>query len=813
MNEKLNARSSDINISHDLIQQGKLLSLDDEDEDFIASYNRVIDSKDVKHIDDLRIGEDNFIGMELGIRRGDDARLDRGVVKRRALDDDGTPMGTHNPNILIDNSIYEVEFANGDVDLLAANVIAENLLAQIDEQGHRHLMLGEILDHRVLEDAIPISKGTYKTKQGTTRRVQTTRGWEIYAEWKDGSTDWIALKDVKDSYPVQLAEYAVANGLQDEPVFAWWVPFTIKKRDRIIKKVKSKYWSRTHKYGIRVPKSIKEAIEIDKENGNTLWMDAVKLEMKNILVAFDPIEDPSVLGKEFSEITGHLVFDIKLGEGFRRKARWVANGHLTEPPSTVTYSTVVSRDSVRIMLLIAALNELEVRGADIQNAYLNAPNKEKHWMRAGPEFGELEGKFFIVSRALYGLKSAGASFRSFLAKKIDSMGFASCVADPDVWRRPASKEDGETYYEYVMTYVDDIIAISVDAKVILNELKSDNIRYKNDKIEPPESYVGAKLNVKVMDGVPRWVISSDKYVEAAVGNVEQAVKSSQKYRWERNKQTPMVGSYSPELDGTPELDSDELTTFQELIGVLRWATEIGRVDILHEVAILSQYQASAREGHLQQVYNIFSYLKHNPKLSIHMDPQLPEIDYTVFDIEREGFYELYRDAEEQIPSDKPESRGRRVVTTAYVDASHGANKMTRRSHTGFVLFVNKAPIHWFSKRQPTVESSAFSAEFIAMRSCIEEVRALRYKLRMFGVPIDGPTHIFCDNKSVVNNCSKVESLLNKKHSSVAYHMARWAVAAGEVCIGWINGKYNLSDALTKRLTKERRQELFWNWTY
>ena len=60
VNEKLNAVSSNINISHDLIQQGKLLSLDDEDEDFIASYNRVIDSKDVKHIDDFRIGEDNF---------------------------------------------------------------------------------------------------------------------------------------------------------------------------------------------------------------------------------------------------------------------------------------------------------------------------------------------------------------------------------------------------------------------------------------------------------------------------------------------------------------------------------------------------------------------------------------------------------------------------------------------------------------------------------------------------------------------------------------------------------------------------------
>ena len=199
-------------------------------------------------------------------------------------------------------------------------------------------------------------------------------------------------KSVKDTYPVELAEYAVANGIQEEPAFAWWVKYTMKKRDRIIQKIKSKYWQRTHKYGIRVPKNIKEAKEIDDENGNTMWMDAVRLEMGNVLVAFDQIDDPSSLGKEFSEITGHLIFDIKLGEGFRRKARWVADGHKTKTPSAVTYSTVVSRDSVRILLLVAALNDLDVQGVDIQNAYLTAPNREKLWMQAGPEFGELEGK-------------------------------------------------------------------------------------------------------------------------------------------------------------------------------------------------------------------------------------------------------------------------------------------------------------------------------------------------------------------------------------------------------------------------------------
>ena len=118
-------------------------------------------------------------------------------------------------------------------------------------------------------------------------------------------------------------------------------------------------------------------------------MDAVRLEMKNNRIAFEEHEgDPSSL-KGFKEITGHLVFDIKLGENFRRKARFCADGHKTEAPPSVTYSTVVSRDSVRIILLVAALNELEVLCGDVQNAYLTALNREKVYIRAGREFTSL----------------------------------------------------------------------------------------------------------------------------------------------------------------------------------------------------------------------------------------------------------------------------------------------------------------------------------------------------------------------------------------------------------------------------------------
>ena len=127
---------------------------------------------------------------------------------------------------------------------------------------------------------------------------------------KDGSGNWVALKDLKESFPVQLAEYAVQVGIEKEPAFSWWVPYTLKKRQKIISKIKSKYWQHTHKYGIKIPKTVKEAL-FDKENGNDYWDKAIKLEMENVTLAFELYErDPEKL-VGYNPVGTHLIFDIK----------------------------------------------------------------------------------------------------------------------------------------------------------------------------------------------------------------------------------------------------------------------------------------------------------------------------------------------------------------------------------------------------------------------------------------------------------------------------------------------------------------------
>jgi hypothetical protein len=335
--------------------------------------------------------------MELGLPRGQDDELAYARVKRRAVDVEGKPVGRPSTNPLLDSRQYEVEFMDGDTEILTANIIAENFLAQVDEEGHRQMLIDEIEDHRITDDAIPIDQGTIPTPSGMKRGRRTTKGWELSVRWKDGSSTWISLKDLKDTYPVELADYAINNKIQDELDFAWWVPYVLKKRTAIISKLRSKFWQKTHTYVVRIPRTISEGKDIDQANGDTRWTDAIQLEIKNCQIAFEVYNGNIEELVDYQKISGHLVFDVlKLGENFRRKARYCADGHKTKTPASATYSTVVSRDSVRIILTIAALNGLEVFRADVQNAFLTVPCKEKVWLVAGIEFGSEQGKNLLI---------------------------------------------------------------------------------------------------------------------------------------------------------------------------------------------------------------------------------------------------------------------------------------------------------------------------------------------------------------------------------------------------------------------------------
>jgi hypothetical protein len=269
------------------------------------------------------------------------------------------------------------------------------------------------------------------------KKHQTTKGWQLVVAWKDGTTSKVPLREMRNAYPVQVAEYAVANKIHDAPAFRWWVNDVLRKRTRMVQKLKrSKYWIRTTKYGIELPKTVKEALGIDKRTGTTFWKDAIDKEMRNNALAFKfNGNDKDPIG--YKEIKCHMIFEIKMVD------------------LDSVYSSVVTRESVRIMLLFAALNDLDILGADIQNAYLQAETKEKIWFMAGAKFGSNQGRPCIIVCALYGLKSSGACFRDHLSTIIREQGFVNSKADADVWMWKAVKPNGFEYWEYILCYVDD----------------------------------------------------------------------------------------------------------------------------------------------------------------------------------------------------------------------------------------------------------------------------------------------------------------------------------------------------------------------
>jgi hypothetical protein len=189
-----------------------------------------------------------------------------------------------------------------------------------------------------------------------------------------------------------------------------------------------------------LPKTVKEALEIDKATNTDLLRKAVNKEMAIVKIAWKTHEGltpqqaqegkvPDLIG--FQEIGCHIVFDVKMD--FTWKAQFVAGGHTTTAPSSMMYSSVVSRDSICLAFLTAALNDLDIMSCDLENAYLNAPCRKKIWFEGGIECGEDHGKVCVVVRSLYGLKSAGAAFHSSLAQILQDIGYTSTKADPDVW--------------------------------------------------------------------------------------------------------------------------------------------------------------------------------------------------------------------------------------------------------------------------------------------------------------------------------------------------------------------------------------------
>jgi hypothetical protein len=330
---------------------------------------------------------------------------------------------------------------------------------------------------------------------------------------------------------------------------------------------------------------------------------------------------------------------------------------------------------------------------------------------------------------------------------------------------------------------------------------------KPTSVGDPDIYLGAKVRLdQLTNGVFAWGLSPSKYVQQAVLNCEKHLRDhwNGRYRLPARAANPFRLDYDPIIDTTPTLTPDLSSYFQSLIGIMRWMIELGRVDISTEISLLSSHLALPREGHLDAALHVMGYLKYHHNSRLVLDPTYPTINRETFQHDHD-WTEFYGTPREPIPPDAPTPRGKPVVIRMFVDSDHAGDKLTRRSRTGFLIYINSALIDWLSKKQSTIETSVFGAEFVAMKTGLDRLRGLRYKLRMMGIDIDGPNYIYGDNMSVIHNTQRPDSILKKKSSSICYHAIRESVAMGESLTTHIPTLQNPADLLTKVLYGAKRQ--------
>jgi hypothetical protein len=299
--------------------------------------------------------------------------------------------------------------------------------------------------------------------------------------------------------------------------------------------------------------------------------------------------------------------------------------------------------------------------------------------------------------------------------------------------------------------------------------------------------------VKSPDGEEVFTMGSKTYIKRCISNFERIMG----FKPPKKVRIPKDPKDHPELDETDFLDEKGKKVYMSLMGMLQWAVTLGRIDIHEAVMTMSRFRTQPRKGHLERLVKIFGYLNYYKSCSIKFRTESP--DYSRFKEETFDWSYIYGDVHEELPSDMPEPKGKPVVISVFHDANLYHCHVTGRAVTGILVMLNKTPIHWVSKRQATVETATYGSEFVSGRASTDEVVEFRYNMRMLGAPIDGPSYLFGDNKSVVDSASIPDFNIKKRHLALAYHRMREAIVAGIIRYHHIEGKENPADVLTKSL--------------
>lgn len=611
--------------------------------------------------------------------------------------------------------------------------------------------------------------------------------WNVQIEWENGEVTFEPLAIIGRSDPVSVAIYARDNDLLH---LDGWKRFRrlAQRQKKLIRLANQArlYAFRNRvvfKFGIQVPQSHRQAMELDEANGNRLWREAEETELHQI-DEYEVFTDLGLKGNPppgYKKVRVHMVYDVK--HDLRRKARLVADGNLTQVPVDSVYSSVVSLRGLRLTIFLAELNQLELWCTDVGNAYLEARTAEKIYIIAGNEFGVREGHTLIIHKALYGLRSSGARWWERFSEVLLEMGFFPSRAENDIWMK-----DCGDHYSYIARYVDDLAIASKDPRAVTEDLMS-KYHFKLKGTGPISYHLGCDF---FRDPTGTLCMAPKRYIDRMIGTYEQMFGCRPKTVYS----SPLERGDHPELDVSDELGPEGIKQYQSLIGAAQWLISLGRLDIATAIMTMSSFRVAPRVGHLERMKRVYGYVAKMRHGAIRFRVGIP--DYSDVPIPDNNWAKtIYGDVTEVVPDDAPRPLGPLVIMTTYVDANLCHDLTTGRAVTGILHLLNQTPIDFFTKKQATVETATYGSEYVAARTATEQIIDLRLSLRFLGVNLGGGTYMFGDNKTVVDSSMSIASRLHKRHIMLSYHRVREAIAAGVLYFIHLPGAYNPADILSK----------------
>lgn len=485
----------------------------------------------------------------------------------------------------------------------------------------------------------------------------------------------------------------------------------------------------------------------------TEWVSAMEQEMRQMSKngAWTIVKRPA--GKNV--IGSMWVYCIKKdekGNFVRCKARLVAQGHEQIPGVDYdkTYSPVVKRRSLRILMALAAENGWEVQHVDVMTAYLNSHLDDEVYMEQPPEFEE-EGKprkqyVCRLLKSIYGLHQAGRDWYAHIDNKMTSLGFRRCKSDPCIYRSANGKL-------IVAIYVDDLAIVGERGPI------SDFIRSISELLDVTDLGLASNVLSILIEQTP------GEGTKMGLPTYTEAVLEDSRMKDTRPVSTPIMAQRAPGLQDEEKFSGE---VYRRVVGKLLYIANATRPDISFAVCHHSQRNQDPKLKDWIEVKHTLRYLRGTTDLCLN-----------------------YR------KTGKP--------LQAYVDADWATDKMDRRSISGYVLLLAGGAVSWSARKQRSVATSTVEAEYVAMAEAAKEVLWMKKLLKEIGQErfAPDPIQILADNQGAIKVTTNVGMSDRLKHIDIKFHFLKQIVEEGRLEFNYVSSQCNVADILTKAVANSK----------